>query len=521
MFKPEDVVTRSILERQARTLPEAEFITFDDGSSWTYGKALEISYAAANALRQAGIRRNDRVAIMYRNGPEFLRAWWGAAVLGARVVPVHTGYRGHLLERLLGLARPHAVVGDPQLMGVFDDIADPALLPPCRLTGTDLHAANAEAPALERPIETWETAFYLMTSGTTGPSKVAACTYRTLYVGAMANVAPLRGRDDCILVDIPLFHGGGLRLVGGALTIGARIALRSAPQLSRYWEVAKEAQVTMSCLISSMIDIVLAQPPRPAEREHRIRVMASAPLPRDPKGFMKRFGVARWNVLYGSTEVPAPLRGFPGDPLVHGYCGRVAQGYHCRIVDDNDIELPHGQPGELIVRHDEPWVIASYVDDPVANAKTWRNGWFHTGDMMRRDAEGRYFFVDRVKDSLRRRGENISSAEVEAEVLAFPGVADAACVAYRNPELIDDEVKVWIVPKEGQQIDYAGLLRFCAKRLPYFMVPRFFEPIDDLPRTHNQKIRKLELRDRGNSDQTWDREAHGFTVTRDGLKKSD
>ena len=519
MFNSEDVITRYVLERQARTSPDFEFITFEDGSSWTYKKALQVAYSAANSLREAGIRRSDRVAVMFANGPEFLRAWWGAAILGARLIPIHTGYRGQLLERMLKLSKPHAVVGDLNLMSVFDEISDSSLVPKCRLTDSDLHSVNTDTPMLDEPIETWEPAFYLMTSGTTGASKLSTCTYRTLYVGARANVAPLRGREDCLLVDIPLFHGGGLRLVIGSLAIGARMAMRSRPHLSQYWESAKEMQVTMSCLVSSMVDIVLAQTSRPAERDHNIRVMSTTPLPHDPRGFMERFGIAQLNVLYGSTEVPAPLGGVPGDELVRGYCGRPRPGYHCRIVDENDIERPHGQAGELIICHDEPWVIASYENDPAANEKAWRNGWFHTGDMMRRDAVGRYFYVDRVKDSLRRRGENISSAEVEAEVLEFPGVKEAACVAYRSEKHTDDEVKVWIVPQEGWEIDFAELLKVCVRRLPYFMVPRFFELIDDLPRTHNQKIRKLELRERGNSDFTWDREAHGFTVSREGLSE--
>jgi crotonobetaine/carnitine-CoA ligase len=214
------------------------------------------------------------------------------------------------------------------------------------------------------------------------------------------------------------------------------------------------------------------------------------------------------------------LRAASGDPLVRGYCGRPQPGYECRIVDENDIERPVGEPGELIVRHEDPWVISpAYVDNPAATASAWRNGWFHTGDLMRRDEEGRFFYVDRVKDSLRRRGENISSAEVEYEVKAFPGITEAACVAYRMPNATDDEVKVWIVPGKGQSIDCEALLRFCVERMPYFMVPRFFEVIEELPKTHNQKILKFDLRERGNSAQTWDREAHGFLVTRTGLER--
>jgi crotonobetaine/carnitine-CoA ligase len=270
-----------------------------------------------------------------------------------------------------------------------------------------------------------------------------------------------------------------------------------------------------------MVSFVLAQPQRSSDREHRLRVVGANPLPPDPQAFMRRFGLEGLHVQYGSTEVPGSILAAPDDELVPGYCGRLQPGYDARLVDEHDMEVAPGTPGELILRHETPWVIAAeYLADPQATAAAWRNGWFHTGDLLKREADGRYFFVDRVKDSLRRRGENISSAEVEAQVLAFPGVKEAACVASREAGMADDEVKVWVVAEEGQAIDFGALLAFCAERMPYFMVPRFFETIDALPRTHIQRVRKMELRERGNGAATWDREAHGLRVTREGLARA-
>ncbi|AMN47749.1 crotonobetaine/carnitine-CoA ligase [Steroidobacter denitrificans] len=521
MFSPENVVTRYILERHARTTPDAEFIRFEDGSCWTYRQALEISYAAANVLRQAGLRQDDRIGILYGNGPEFIRAWWGAAALGVQVVPINIGYRGRMLEHLLRLSRLDAVVGDPQLMDVFSGITEPGLVPERKFTANDLLSTDITAPALQRPIETWDIAFYLLTSGTTGPSKLAIVTYRNIHAGVLCSVPLSRGYEDCALIDIPLFHGGALRLAMGALSYGARMAILAKPRMSTYWQTVKETGATLSFLVSTMVDFVLAQPVSRIEREHSLRILGANPLPSDPQGFMERFGVQELLVAYGSTEAPGMLRAASDDPLARGYCGRARPGYHYRIVDENDIERPAGEPGELIVRHDEPWVISpAYVDNPAASAAVWRNGWFHTGDLLRRDEAGRFFYIDRVKDSLRRRGENISSAEVEYEVKAFPGITEAACVAYRMPNTTDDEVKVWIVPEKGQHIDHEALLKFCVERMPYFMVPRFFEMIDELPKTPSQKILKFDLRERGNSARTWDREAHGFRLTRTGLSKT-
>lgn len=523
LFSRDDVVIRDILERQARAAPDEVCITFEDGSSWTWREAVVESYVAANVLRAAGLRQGQRLALMYPNGPEFIRAWWGAAMLGAVLVPIHTGYHGVTLENLLRLSEPVGLVADPAFVRLFDDLDDPALAPGFRLTGAELAPSDAASadrapPALERAIETWDPAVFLLTSGTTGPSKLAVCTYRNVIVGGRNVIALLRGREDRLLIDIPLYHGGAIRAVVGCISVGVSMAVRAAPKVSTYWEVLKDTGATMSMLVSSMVDMVLAQPPRPAEREHKVRVMNAVPLPPDPEAFAARFGVERLNVMYGSTEVPGPIAADPRDPLLPKYCGRAQPGYELRIVDEHDMELPDGQPGELVLRHAEPWVIAAeYVGNPAATAAAWRNGWFHTGDMLRREAGGQYFFVDRVTDSLRRRGENISSAEVEAEVLAFPGVTEAACVACQLPGASDDEVKVWIVPEEGRQLDFTELLRHCVRRLPYFMVPRFFELIDALPRTHNLRVRKAELRARGNGADTWDREAFGLQVTRKGL----
>jgi crotonobetaine/carnitine-CoA ligase len=243
-------------------------------------------------------------------------------------------------------------------------------------------------------------------------------------------------------------------------------------------------------------------------------------LPRDVTEFQERFNIPHLHAAFGSTEMSAPIVGSPGDRLESGYCGRARPGFEVRLVDEHDIEVPVGEVGEVAVRPDQPWMVnAGYVDDPAATAQAWRQGWLHSGDAMRRDAEGRYYFVDRIKDAVRRRGENVSSYEVEAVVALYPGVAATACVAYRGPDDVDDEVKVWLTCEPAAELDYGKLLEFCAERMPYFMVPRFFEVADEFPMTPSGRVRKHLLRDQGNSEQTWDREEHGLTVTRRGLER--
>jgi crotonobetaine/carnitine-CoA ligase len=254
--------------------------------------------------------------------------------------------------------------------------------------------------------------------------------------------------DDVFLVDLPLFHAGGLYSVMMSLASGASFVVRAAPALGSYWETARKLGVTTAVLVSSMVTFLQAQPARASDTDHRLRRVLSIPMPREAQAFMHRFGIEVMVTGYGSTEVPAAVwthygADRPDRPIVPDSCGQVRDGFEVRLVDAHDVEVPDGEVGEAIVRTDVPWMMSQgYVNDDAATVAAWRNGWFHTGDLLRRDAEGNYFFVDRATDSLRRRGENISTFEVEAQVATFPGVAEVACVAARCGEHVDDEVKV-------------------------------------------------------------------------------
>jgi crotonobetaine/carnitine-CoA ligase len=243
-----------------------------------------------------------------------------------------------------------------------------------------------------------------------------------------------------------------------------------------------------------------------------------APPPPDPDGFMARFGVKRIITAYGSTETGSVLVHPLEEPLVPGSLGKPRHGVEVRLVDPHDMEVPTGSAGELILRTDHPWELsAGYVKDPDATARAWRNGWFHTGDLLRRDADGHYFFHDRLKDAVRRRGENVSSFEVERDVAQYPGVDQVACVACVSDDGVEEEIKVFIVAKAGAEIDFGSLLAFLVDRMPHFMVPRYFELIAELPTSPSMKVKKHELRSLGNGPGTWDRQEHGYSVTRYGL----
>jgi crotonobetaine/carnitine-CoA ligase len=518
MHDLEHIIIRSILERHAAQRPSAVAISFEDGAKWTYRQALEQGYQAAQRLRAAGIAAEDRVAILLPNGPDFLRAWWGTTFLGATMVAISPSWKGDMLGHALSLSRAALLITSPE----FEESATTTGHSSNLLAASDLAAGDANEPELERPLHIWDTHHLQLTSGTTGPSKAAIASYYQFHMtGSWVGDGLGWTSDDIVQCDLPLFHAGSLAVAASCQRRGGVLAVRTAPSMTRYWQVARQTGATFGFLVSSMAAYLLAQPESEADRDHAMRAMMAAPLPDDVDAFRSRFGIERIITAYGSSESSAPIIQVPGrNPSTAGSCGRVRHPFEARLVDDFDIEVAEGQPGELVLRSAEPWCMTTgYFGDDSATARAWRNGWFHTGDQLRRDKDGNYFFVDRLTDSLRRRGENISSFEVERAVAAFPGIAEVACVA-APPDShlgVDDEVKVWISPESGAEIDFGALAQFLVSRTPHHMVPRFYEIIDQLPKTPSMRVQKFHLRSLGNTKRTWDLEATGMRVTRAGL----
>jgi crotonobetaine/carnitine-CoA ligase len=264
-----------------------------------------------------------------------------------------------------------------------------------------------------------------------------------------------------------------------------------------------------------MCSFLVKQPVEPGEREHGLRNVSIVPFAEEAVRFGQRFGVDVWT-MFNMTETALPLFS-ERNPRALGSCGRPRPGIAVRIVDGHDCEVPVGAVGELVVRSDLPWSMNhGYWRNAEATARAWRNGWFHTGDAFRRDAEGNHFFVDRIKDAIRRRGENISSFEVESEILAHPEVREAAVVAVPS-EYGEDEVLAVVAPQPGASIDPVALTRFLAGRLPHFMVPRYLRLLPELPKTPTQKVQKHMLRAEGLASGVWDREAAGMRLGRPRL----
>jgi crotonobetaine/carnitine-CoA ligase len=311
--------------------------------------------------------------------------------------------------------------------------------------------------------------------------------------------------DDVLYTCLPLFHTNAMNAFMQALVAGAVFVPGPRFSASRFWRRIVDADATVTYLLGAMVHILANREPEEHERMHRVRVALAPATPASlVRPFADRFGIELID-SWGSTETNAVIS-TSGGGAPAGSMGAVTAGFDARVVDEDDEEVARGTPGELIVRSSYPFAFATgYLGLPEKTLAAWRNQWVHTGDRVTQDAAGWFWFVDRLKDSIRRRGENISSYEVEAALTEHPNVAAAAAVPVPS-ELGEDEVLAVVVPREGTRLDPSELVSFCEPRLASFAIPRYVEIVDELPLTSNGKVEKYKLRERGVSATTWDRE---------------
>ena len=522
-----DCVVAAMLDAHAERRPDQVAALFDDGSTWTWAQARDAVRETAGALRALGVRRGDLVGMWLPNGPEAVRLWWAVNWLGAALVPFNTAYRGPLLEHVLRdsgiglLVAHHELV--PRLADVDTaDVRDLVVVGgPAKLPGLTVHpeaVLGAGTAVLEpEPAEPWDLEVVVYTSGTTGPSKGVQVSYRHSDESMRAAYHYLTEQDR-FLVNLPLFHVSGIGGVASALMTGGSFALVADFSTTTFWDVLRRTGSTTLVLMGVMATFLLKAPPRPDDADNPLRSVLMVPLAVDAEEFAARFG-ADVHTVFNMTEISSPLVAGP-QPKPVGSCGRVRAGIEARLVDEHDQDVPEGQIGELVLRADQPWTMTTgYLNRPEATAAAWRNGWFHTGDAFRRDAAGNYFFADRIKDAIRRRGENISSYELEAVVGTHPAVREAAAVAVPSP-VGEDDVLVAVAPVEGVEVDPEELLRFLVPLLPHYMVPRYVRTVPELPKTPTAKVQKHLLREAAVTADTYDREAHGFIVRRERLARS-
>ncbi len=525
----EDTVVRTLIDRHARDRAGEVFALFEDGTQWTFAELKSQVVAGSAFLAEQGVAQDDIVAVWMPNGPAALRMMLAINYLGAVCAPLGLASKGGFLEHILNNSEARLMVVDSRLMGRLAEVQPRFLrtLVVARTSGDATPApdgfeiveesprtdATVSLPPLARPIQPWDNQFVLYTSGTTGPSKGVLTSYMQRYAHAFS--ARHITAADRRLIHAPLSHTGGIGNIYGMLARGSSIALVESFKTDRFWSDVRRFGITTTSLLGVTLPYLLQQPESEQDRSHTLKTIQIAPVDASALAFSKRFGVDVFGV-YNMTEISAPFHGEP-NPQVRGLCGRPRPGVEARIVDENDIPLEDGHVGELVIRSAQPWTMMNgYLREPQATAEVWRNGWFHTGDAFRRTADGEFFFADRLKDAVRRRGENISSFEVESEIARHPQVREVAVVAAKS-ELSEDEVLAVVSPVAGGAIDPEALIDFLRPRLPHFMIPRYIRVMEALPRTATQKIVKHQLRAEGVTADTWDREKAGVIVKRDRL----
>lgn len=517
------------LAEWAEAEPDRNFVRC--GGPWlTFGEVHERSDRLAAGLAEIGVARSERVALISPNRVEYILTFFACAKLGAVLVPINTFLRGEFLRYQLGDSQAGTLVADapglreaaglmaglPDLRRIvaFDDEEVPGL-PLEAVPYGKLEAAGANPP---RPALTAsDLAAILYTSGTTGLPK--GCMMSHGYYLAIPRPYfenGWYGADDTILTPFPLFHTSGqaITLMAG-LTEGAALCFETEFHASTFIARAKEVGATVLWGVGAMGMAVLAQPPADTDRDHDVRLAMWVPMPPEMQAtFEARFGIPVISEGYGQTEcTPVTMNSITGERKRHT-AGRPTSKYEVRLVDDHDRDVALGEVGEIVVRPREPDVMfLGYWNQPEATLAAFRNLWHHTGDSGRADEDGFITFVDRKKDALRRRGENVSSMELEAAIMRHPAVERAAVHAVPS-ELTEDDIKACVTLRPGATLTPEEIFEFAKANLPYFAVPRYVEVLDGLPLNAMGRIMKHVLRERGVTEGTWDLEALGLVVAR-------
>jgi carnitine-CoA ligase len=376
------------------------------------------------------------------------------------------------------------------------------------------------AGAIDKPVEThyYDTAAIMYTSGTTGPSKGVVVPYGVggVFAQGVVDTAELTS-DDVNYVVHPLFHANAQFMqILPALLVGARISLWPGFSASRWLDQVRATGATITNTLGVMCNFIHSQPVREDDADNPLRAIMTLPAPSDiAEDFERRFGV-KCLEGYGMTEIGVVTYRRLEEPLRLGSAGRALEWFDVRVVDpETDEPLPPGEVGEIVVRPKATGIMMKeYNNVPAKTVEAWRNLWFHTGDAGEMDEEGYLYFRDRVKDVIRRRGENISSFSIESVANTHPAVDESAAIAVPAEHGVgaEDEVKLCVVLKHGEDLDPAELHAYCAQRMPYFAVPRYIEYVAEIPKTANEKVRKNVLREQGITPNTWDREAAGIQV---------
>ena len=495
----------SLTARAARLWPDRRCLTFDaTGEQLSFAEIERRSDAFANALTANGVVPGDKVGVMLRNVASFPLSWLGISKAGATMVPLNVFYRRDDAAHLLSHSEAKAVVTADEFVPLLSEIGDTDGPAPRRLSidgdggrkAIELapHLSNDAAPATT--IAPAHLANIQYTSGTTGHPK--GCMLSNAYWLALARKIVRYGglgRDDVMLTAQPFYYMDPQWNVACALMAGCELVVLDRFHPSSFWSKVREHGATWFYCLGTMPLMLLKQPPDPADRDNQVRmIMCSAIPPARHAEIEERWG-APWHEAFGMTETGGDLAVSreEHDALVGtGSIGRPMEGREAAIHDDDGGALPAGEVGELVLRGAN--MMDGYYKNEAATAEIFKDGWMHTGDLARQDDDGRFYYVGRKKDMIRRSGENIAAVEVEETIASHPAVKLVGCVPVPD-DMRGEEVKAYVVLQDGADADMGDLIAHCDARLAYFKVPRYWTFRDDLPRTPSERIAKGQLKD--------------------------
>jgi carnitine-CoA ligase len=514
-------------KRVARFADKPWIVT--DGASYSYGDVDRRSSRMAQGFADAGVREGDTVLIMLPDIIDYIFSWCALSKIGAIEVPVNVHHRGSILSYMINDSSAKVLIIHSDFLEHLAAVAgDLSTLERVFVIG-DEHAridvdieqvsfsdiGTGDGDWTGQGPRYMDLMAVMYTSGTTGNSKGGTISHAHAYEYALGVTAMLELKeDDVYYAPLPLFHiAGQFALVYATLIAGATAVLPGTFSASQFWRDVRAHKATTTFLLGAMANFLHSQDPLENDSDNPLERVLMVPLIPETEEFKSRFDCLV-STAWGGTEMNCPIR-TTFDLVDNKSCGRVvAELYEVRIVDESDQEVPPGMPGEAVVRSKQPWMMTNgYWNHPDWTAKAWRNLWYHTGDMLMRDENDNYYFVDRTKDAIRRRGENISSMEVENEVNSHPDVLECAVIPI-DSSATEQEVMTVVVPKPDRVIDHEQLIRFLEPRMAYFMIPRYIDIVAELPKTPTGKIQKHPLRETGLTATTWDREAEGVKLRR-------
>jgi crotonobetaine/carnitine-CoA ligase len=521
-----------LIKDRAEVNKDKPYLQFEEEKPLSYREVDEITNRVANGLIDLGVGKGDKVALLLPKSLEMVYSWFGCSKAGVTDVPINLANKGFFISHVINNSESRVLIIDRDLLDrlklVEDDLpkletviirsrpGSTAEIPKLKFHVKhykELLSASSERPQVD--LKPGDTQSILYTSGTTGPSKGVMMCHGQIYVEASECVEVEQATaDDVYFTSLPVFHANARYLsVLPAMLADGKIVIYERFSASRFWDQIRKSNATIFNTLGAVAMFLYNQPRKPDDGDNPARLCLCAPMPAEIVGdFEDRFKLKTME-LYGLTETGAIVYN-PSCGIKPGTCGKETKSFEVRILDEEDRPVPPRVLGEIACRGRYPWAMSiGYYNMPDKTAEAYRNFFFHTGDAGFIGEDGYLYFRDRMKDYIRRRGENISSFEVEAVVNAYPKVLESAAVAVKS-EVGEDEVKIVIVPKPGEKISPVELLDFCQDRMPHFAVPRYVEFMDSLPKTPNEKVQKAKLREIGITQNTWDRESVGYKVKR-------